>query len=517
MQRCAKASLTLAAAALCACATAAPAAGPAPATAATVPDRTARAVVGAALAAMGGEAGLRRLRDVHFKSMGSWSSVEGSERPEPPWNISYARTEQWLDYQRGAWRQDGEFLSASRGSDAWSQFSVTVADGASAYKVDGPLKPGAPVQLADASEQLLYQPYRLALAAADAGDLHRDGDEVLAGQPNQIVGFHHDGMPIRLWIDARTGRLTAAQIVHAMPDDAFWRIRGDVTDRLVFSQWVVEPAGLWFARQYDLVRAGIPYHTFVISSIEVNVATPAVFAIPDDVRAAYAATAWGPASVPAAGEKPIVELAPGVWFAPAGRNTLLIGQPAGAVLIDAPISDVYFARTFDEVVHRFGAPPAAVVISDHITTQLAGVREAAARGVAIRVLDANRGFVAGLLAAPYTLAPDALARSGRRAALEAVSTRTVMGSGATRVELIPMRGTLGERVLLAWLPGPRLLWVASALSVDRDGRARPSRLAELTAVIAREHLEVDRVVGAQLAPTGWASLREASAASGAPR
>lgn len=122
-----------------------------------------------------------------------------------------------------------------------------------------------------------------------------------------------------------------------------------------------------------------------------------------------------------------------------------------------------------------------------------------------RALDANAGFVEGLLRAPHTLTPDALARSGRRATVESVATRTVLGNGATRVELIPMRGTLNERVLLVWLPGPRFLWVASALG--SNPKANPSRLAELSSVIARERLDVDTIDGGQLAPTRWASVR----------
>jgi hypothetical protein len=456
---------------------------------------------------MGGEARLRAIHNVHLKTVGHWSSVEASERPEPPWNINYDQSEQWLDYQRGAWREDAQFISLGSGTGAWQPFGVWVADGVSAFKLDGPLKPGAAVYVADAAEQLLYQPYRLVLAALDAKDLRSEGDDQLAGQPVQILAFHHGALPVRLWIDARTHRLVAAEVTHAMPDDFFWRPRGDVHDRLVFSQWTLHPSGVWFARQYDLIRAGIPYHSFLITVIEPNVATPAVFAIPEDIRAAFKAAPGRPTTVPAVGEQPITELAPGVWFAAARRNMLLIAQPAGAVLVDAPLSDTYVARTLDEVQRRFGKPAQAVVLTDHIVPELAGAREAAAHGVAIRALDANRGFVESLLAAPFTLAPDAYARSGRKATVEGIAARTTFGDGATRLELIPLRGTLGERVLLVWLPAARVLWVANALGLDAEGRASPSRLAELEAAIAREHLDVDQVVGSQLPPTKWAGLR----------
>jgi hypothetical protein len=473
------------------------------------PAPAAHTLVAAALDAMGGEAKLRAIHGIHYKSTGSWVSVEASPRPEPPWNVAYERTDEWLDFTRGAWRRTSDYLAMDDRGGRWQPFTVVASDGASAMAMaaDGELKPGGPVYLGDAAEQVLYQPFRLVIAAADADDLRRDRDEVVAGQPTEVVAFHHHGWPVRLWLDARNHRLAAAEIVHDMPDDFFWRVRGDVLDRFEPTQWTLDASGVWFARQFNLTRNGIGYHTFVISELEVNAAPADKFAIPDAVRAAYRDNARGPGAATARGEQPVAEVAPGVWFAAAARgNALLVGQPAGAVVIDAPISEVYTGRVLDEVAHRWGKPAASVVLTDHFIPTLAGVREVAARGVAIRALDANVGFVDSLLAAPHTLAPDALARAGRRGHAQAVSARSTLGDGATRVELIPMRTALGERILLAWLPAARLLWTATALAVDADGHPGASRLAELDAVVAREQLEVDRVVGSQLAITPWANL-----------
>lgn len=476
----------------------------APAVAASSPDP--HTVVSAALDAMGGEARLRAIHAIRYKSVSTWTSIESSARPEPPWNVAFDRNDEWLDFTRGAWRRDSEYLAIDEHGGRWQPFTVIAADGASAIEVKGEQKPGGPVYLGDAAEQVLYQPFRLVLAAADASDLHRERDEVVGGQPTEVVSFHHDGWPIRLWLDARNHRLAAAEIVHPMPEDFFWRVRGDVRDRFEPTQWTLDASGVWFARQYSLTRNGVGYHTFVISELEVNPAAADKFAISDAVRAAYREGARGPAAPVARGEKPVAEIAPGVWFAAASRNALLVGQPAGAVVIDAPISEVYAGRMLDEVSHRWGKPAATVVLTDHFMPTVAGVREAAARGVAIRALDANVGFVDSLLAAPHRLAPDALARSGRRAHAQAITGRTTLGDGATRVELIPMRTALGERIVLAWFPAARLLWTATALSLDADGKPTASKLAELDAVIAREQLDVDRVVGSSLAVTPWAGL-----------
>src|SRR5207248_6091275 len=98
-----------------------------------------------ALDAIGGEARVRAIRNVHMKTVGSWNSVEASERPEPPWNVSYDRADQWLDFERGAWREDAEYLQVAGdggGAGGWQPFGLRVSDGASALRLGGVEKPG---------------------------------------------------------------------------------------------------------------------------------------------------------------------------------------------------------------------------------------------------------------------------------------------------------------------------------------------------------------------------------------
>lgn len=465
------------------------------------------AAVAAALDAMGGEAKLRAIRSMHYKTTGTWTSVESSPRPEPPWDVAFDRTEEWLDFERGGWARNSEYQVFDGKTTSWQVFGVIAADGATAIQVNGETKPGGPVYLGDAEEQQLYQPYRLVLAAADARDARVLGQDVVAGQPTTVIAFHHHDWPIKLWLDARTHRLAAAEITHTLPDDFFWRVRGDVVDRFEPSLWTLHPSGVWFARQHTLTRNGVLYHTFVIDELDPNGATPDRFAIPAPVRAAYLATALGPAAPTARGESPLSQVASGVWLAAAARaNALVIAQPSGAVLIDAPISEAATARVLDRAARTITKPVATVVLTGPFIPTLSGVREAASRGLSIRTLDANASFVTSLLSAAHTLAPDALARSARHSQVASITARTALGDGPTRVELIPMRATLGERIVLAWLPAARLLWVATALPLGRDGKPDPSRLAELETVVTREHLDVDRVLGSQLAPTSWSSL-----------
>src|SRR5262249_54111172 len=113
--------------------------------------------------------------------------------------------------------------------------------------------------------------------------------------------------------------------------------------------------------------------------------------------------------------------------------------------------------------------------------------------------------------ARFTFVPDTLAKTPREPLFRPISTRTVIGSGDTRVELIPVRGETGERMMLAWLPGAKVLYSSDLIQRTgpgpRAGFFRPMMLAEVEAAVRRENLDgVDRGFGMPLTPTPWSSV-----------
>ena len=81
-----------------------------------------------------------------------------------------------------------------------------------------------------------------------------------------------------------------------------------------------------------------------------------------------------------------------------------------------------------------------------------------------------------------------------------------MGSGANRLELYPVRGETGERMMLAFLPGTGLLWASDLYQAGRDGP--PEYVWEILEAARREKLDVKTVVAMHSDPTPWAKLNE---------
>src|SRR5207245_678157 len=107
--------------------------------------------------------------------------------------------------------------------------------------------------------------------------------------------------------------------------------------------------------------------------------------------------------------------------------------------------------------------------------------------------ESDRAFLTKAFAAPATLSPDLLAKSGRKAQVEGVRERRVMSDGTRTVEIHHIAGSPHEDgMLMVYLPKEKLLIQADTftrfkLDVDQHlplhGRIVP--MADLNRAIGR--------------------------------
>jgi glyoxylase-like metal-dependent hydrolase (beta-lactamase superfamily II) len=246
----------------------------------------------------------------------------------------------------------------------------------------------------------------------------------------------------------------------------------------------------------------------------------AQFAVPADTRAAYAAMPPRPFGLAAVQLDDTKAVAVTDWIVqiPGGFNVVLVHQPNGVVVIEATTSGQYSQAVIAAAAKRFpGAKIKAVVTTSDAWPHVGGIREYVAQGVPIYPLDLNVSFLTRLANAAHTFTPDTLARQPKAPIFKPVSERTVIGSGDTRIELLPVRGETGERAMIAWLPGAHVLY--SSDLIQRSSRAgtgffMPEMLAEVATAVEREHLDgVERVIGMHLGPTPWEDITRAIAAA----
>lgn len=218
----------------------------------------------------------------------------------------------------------------------------------------------------------------------------------------------------------------------------FWAPWGDVTSRLTFGVWNLEPSGVRYPRLWEYSTADQPDGTVDVTRVRFDPAVAAAdVAVPADLRRSAIANRRRIADVPLGNtQRPTKQLAPGIVKVPARFDILEVRQESGFVIVEGPLSSSYSEKVIADAQKRFGdAQLSAVITTSDAWPHIGGLREYASRGVAIYAPALNLPILQRLFGAKYTTEPDALAKNARAADVHAVSGKTVIGAGANRIEL----------------------------------------------------------------------------------
>lgn len=471
-------------------------------------------VVDRAVAAMGGEARLRSIKSLKLSMIGHRFALEQSERPEGPWLVTYRERNELRDLSndRLLYESRSRFWSMPE----WSTPSTTVVSGGTAARTNGQRwTPGAPVDVKDAQDVFALAPERVLFTARHAPDLRSAPGTTLHGVPQDVLAFTWNGKRLRLHLSRDTHLPTMLLIERA--DDTFG-IWGDVVERRWFSFWTLEAGGLMYPRQTTVDFNGQPDTDTTILALEVDVPIDdARFAIPEETQKAYAAFAARPFGLSGLRLDPsrVAEVVPGIVQFAGSWHVLVVRQPDGLVIVESPISSRYSREVLDAARAKFPeATVKALVTTSDAWPHFGGLREYVADGVPVHALDLNVPILRRLLDSTRSTTPDSLSAKPRPAVIHPVDRRMTIGSGETRMDLIPVRGEFGERMMLAWFPQHRLLYASDMIQRGREKGSffMPSMLAEVEAVVRREGLDPERVVAMHLEPTPWSAVTDALAA-----
>jgi hypothetical protein len=461
-------------------------------------------LVNNSIAAMGGLDKLKAIKSIHTTSVGHFNLLEQSERPAGPWLVIYQETEEWRDVERGfirrSYRQNGVFTS-----------SVTeiVADGASAADNGNGLGPGGN-NIEQTAELLAMAPEKILLNAIEAQDLRFAGTKMVQDTLNNIVSFTWKGVPVNVYLNQNTDLLTMTDVVKARPNEQFWGIWGDFSEKNYYSYWNLEKGGLRYPQQVDTFYNDQPLRTDTILSIDFNTGAPKdSFSIPDKIKADFAASSRKsfldmPLGRP---DRPPVDIAPGFTVIRGSWNATLVKQDDGIVVIEAPTSSNYSVQVINEVRKRYpNEKIKAVVSTSDSFPHFGGLRQYVAERIPIYILDVNKPIIDRLIASNYKTYPDDLenAPERKKTKLNIVSKKTVIGTGVNQLVLYPIRTETGERMIMIYAPQLKVLYGADLIQpLPTGGFFMPQYIAELKQAADRERLEVERVFAIHAPPLEW--------------
>ncbi|MGH7694453.1 MAG: MBL fold metallo-hydrolase, partial [Gemmatimonadaceae bacterium] len=248
--------------------------------------------------------------------------------------------------------------------------------------------PEPAAQLSGMHAALRLLPHRLLLTALDNATA-LSSIPARAYRGDSLDGVRYAAADTALlYFDRLSGNLL---IIENVTDDP---VLGDRRRATIFTRWT--PTGaIKFPRQIDVeVNGRLAEHTNVFTASTNDVLSDATFAIPDSI----AERARRPVPPAAAVAVTLADLGNGVWRAEGGsHHTLVVEQPSGLILIEAPQNRVRMAAVFDTLKSRFPNKPVQLAVNTHHHwDHSGGLRETMARGVPIVTHSRNVNFVRGV-------------------------------------------------------------------------------------------------------------------------
>ncbi len=476
------------------------------------------AVLDRAFEAMGGRDRLQAISSVEYTAVGERDMVEQPERPSGPYFIDHFRVHEIRDLRERRTRI--EQTDEAYAADQWwlqqptQQPQVTIInnDVAAVPAKDGFAFGGAFLTQQN-DEQLAFAPERLLITADAASDLQEEPDMVLHRVLHHVLQFTWQGAPCKLFINADTDFPWQVAFTRPYPYQVFLHAWGDVTTRITYSAWTLEPNGIAYPREWSFERVDLPDTRFAIVRLRFNVSLDSsLLTVPQAVYVAHHGKLRSIDDVPLGfgGSGPPHELAPGITLYPGSWNVTFVKQQDGVIVIEAPLSPRYAQQAFDAARAMYGSPVKAVITTSDSWPHIAGVRQAVADGIPIYALDVNRPILERLIAAPHRMAPDDLQRHPTPAHFTLISKPASIGTGPNHLELVPYRTATGERQMMVYFPVRKLLYTSDLFASDGNGGwFTPEYLREAIGAIRREHLAPETIFGMHYSATAYHSVVDA--------
>jgi hypothetical protein len=475
----------------------------------------ARSIVERAMRVMGGESLLATTTAIQTDDRRTTFRLTDSDHPEGPYLVNPTEATRYIDFAHQQLVSQLDIRSPN-GDEQIATVIYRSGDSEMRSTYNGRT---IPTQLMPSPQNWsLSNPISALRTAYEAPDLQIVGSSILYGAPHTLLRFIHDAQPITLEVNDYNGYVDSITERLCAPYSIALSVWGDYESRYVFGDWRLEKGGLHYPFLSTNYFNGILQEVDEVKDLEVNPQASALAPLanspvdPQGVR--------NPGSVddiplsdqrqPANGNPGIgpVEIAPGVLQIPGNWYTTVVRQQDGLVIIDAPISSGYSRQVIEEAELRFpGLPIKAVITSTSYWWHFAGIREYAAQGVPIYVLDVNERLIRSALTAPHISHPDDLVRSHKTLKLITVSKATTIGKGADQIVVYPIRSATGQ-MMMTWMPKSHILYTAEMAQPLGPNHTFhfPQSLWELVEGVKNYQLPVQKIIGMHMSPTPWSVL-----------
>jgi glyoxylase-like metal-dependent hydrolase (beta-lactamase superfamily II) len=431
----------------------------------------------AALEAVAKTLGADQVTSVVYEGSGVLYAVGQAQTTGMAWpKFNVTRYSLGINYDTAASREETTRSRADRaggGLPAMGEARTNfVVNGDVAWNVVGEAATSAPITLAERQFQLWATPHGMVKAAL-AGKGSIQGRTITVTMPGRFKAdalVNDQGL-----IDRVAGTIPNA-------------VLGDLPIEITYADYK-DFGGVKFPTKIRQTAGGHPSLELTVTDVQPNMVFDAP--VPPAVRQA------GNPYTRVTSEK----VADGVWYVTGGsHHSVLIEMKDYVIVVEGPLNDDRAMAVIMEARNLVPAKPIRYVVASHNHfDHSGGLRAFAALNVITIVHESARPYFERVLAAPATVGPDRLAKSGRSGAVEGVRAKRVISDGTRSVEIHHIAGNLhADDLLMVYLPKEKFLIEADAYTPPAPNAAPmtpPSPFTvNLVENITKQNLTVDQIL-----------------------
>jgi glyoxylase-like metal-dependent hydrolase (beta-lactamase superfamily II) len=419
------------------------------------------------------------VKSIQYSGNGVNFQVGQNHTPDLPWPRfivkTYTRT---VSYETAAIRDElvrtqGENPPRGGGGQpvVGEQRQNFAARGDFAWNVVGEANNPTPVALLDRQLQLWTTPHGVVKMAVASN----------AAVQGNTFSFTSPG---RFRVRATVNSQNLVEKIDAVVPNA---VLGDMPVEILYSDYK-DFGGLKFPMKIRQTMGGHPALDLTVTDVQPNAAVN--IAIPEPILQAAAPYARVTSQM----------VADGVWYLTGGsHHSVVIEMKDHLIVVESPLNDDRAVAVLGEVKKLSSKPIKYVVASHSHFDHAGGLRAMAAEGATVIAHDANKAFFEKALAAPATVNPDRLAKSGKKGTIEGTGAKRTLTDGARTVDIHHITDNVHHGgIVMVHLPKEKFLIEADVYTPPAPNAPAPTSVnpnwVNLADNIKRLNLAVDNLL-----------------------
>ncbi len=433
--------------------------------------------------------------------------LEQSENPNGPFIVSYLNVEEMRAINGCKLNQKIE----TRFFQSKLPSTVTyVLNDSLGYMAMGERKGGMPYNYIQENKNWVSYAPEQVLREARKSKVNLDKSVILEGVPHYQLSFKSRGVQYRLLINSHTYLMSEAHVDTYLPYEFFFSLWGKFTTRIQYTLYALYQKNIIYPLQWDIYRAGNLWKKITINDIQfLETADESPFTIPEEItKAPVRKQNVNDVRLPT---DQAIEVAKGIFVIPGNWFTGWVEQEDGILVIEAPISSGYSVQLIDEVKKRYPSKKInGVVVSSDAWPHIAGVREYFAMKIPVYTNILNKEILDKVAVVDHSPAPDHQQINEITPTYILIDKPLLLNDKNMPVQIIPVNGEGGERMVAVYFPKQKVLYASDLVQQLGDQSFFfIEYLAEVKAVVDRNHLDVETVYAMHTKPLAWKEIENA--------